>query len=164
SEALSLSDRVAVMNAGKVEQAGTPLELYESPASAFVRDFIGHTTRLPARVTGRTAGGEMQFSVGNSDIRLVSSQSRMNGDGIGITSLACIRPESVVFGDAMRPDEGNILEGTVKTLLFLGDRYECLLSIGGENVLAYAPRGITLDEGQPVRIQIPKEAVTLWPS
>jgi ABC-type Fe3+/spermidine/putrescine transport system ATPase subunit len=49
-EALTLSDRIAVMNAGRIEQVGTPAELYDRPASAFVRDFLGQTVAIDGRV------------------------------------------------------------------------------------------------------------------
>ena len=163
AEALSLSDRIAVMNAGRVEQVGDPLDLYERPATPFVRDFIGQTTKIPVEVTG-IEGENVTLSVPGTPVRLASTQSRLDGVAPGARGVACIRPESIVLGDDIRAAGGNMIEATLEALLFVGDRYECFLNFGGEKLIAYAPRGARLREGQPVRLQLPKEALTLWPS
>jgi ABC-type Fe3+/spermidine/putrescine transport system ATPase subunit len=160
-EALSLSDRIAVMNAGKVEQIGTPLELYEHPATPFVRDFIGHTTRISAKVS-KILDGAAEISIGDAAV-LLRSASPASHDHIGRPVLACIRPEHIRVGSAAAGHD-NVVEGTVETLLFLGDRYECWLRIGNETVVAYAARRERLSEGQRVPVQFPREDLSLWPN
>ena len=161
-EALSLSDRVAVMKEGRVEQVGTPLELYEEPDTPFVRDFIGQTTAFPARITGENADGGIEIEVGETGSRLTSRRSRLEGDGTPREILACTRPERI----SVRPPAGeageNELEAGIKALLYHGDRYECWLDLGGREIMVYAPREDWLREGGRVRLHFPAEALTLW--
>ena len=159
-EALSLSDRIAVMNAGKVEQVGSPLELYESPATPFVRDFIGHTTRIAGRVT-QLRDDVAEIAIGDGSISLRSSAPTLHGQ-IGTSVLACIRPEHIRVGSAAVGAD-NVIDGTVETMLFLGDRYECWLRIAGDIVVANASRRERLKEGQRVPVHFPREELTLWP-
>jgi spermidine/putrescine transport system ATP-binding protein len=101
-EALSLSDRIAVMRAGKVEQVGTPAEVYERPASRFVADFVGEANLLPARRVGArrfaVAGGELEAAE----------------DGPEAATLV-LRPER-----AMMAPDGPGLAGTVAQLVYDG--------------------------------------------
>ena len=97
-EALSLSDRIAVMHRGRVEQVGPPRHLYERPGSAFVRDFLGQTVILKGRVGPARAGGSALLTV------------EMNGSLKGYT-LAGRAPESVTLASgaeahvAIRPED-----------------------------------------------------------
>ena len=160
-EALSLSDRIAVMNAGKVEQVGTPLELYENPATPFVRDFIGHTTRIASKVL-QVRDGVAEIAIGDASVSLRSSAPALH-DHVGKSVLACIRPEHIRVG-SVAVGTDNVVEGKVETLLFLGDRYECWLRIANETVVAYASRREKLTEGQRVPVHFPREELSLWPT
>ena len=160
-EALSLSDHIAVMNAGKVEQVGTPLELYEKPATPFVRDFIGQTTRIAATVS-QVRDGAAEIAIGDASVTLHSTAPALHGH-VGKSVLACIRPEHIRVGSAAAGAD-NVVEGTVETLLFLGDRYECWLRIANETVVAYAARRERLSEGQRVPVHFPREELSLWPN
>ncbi len=164
SEALSLADRLAVMNAGKIEQIGTPIQLYDEPATPFVRDFIGQTTKFPAQIVGVGDNGDARIEIGDRKFPLVGTASsfvkRQNGEKV----VACIRPERIAVASAARGLGGNELEGTIETMLFLGDRYECLVQLGGQAILAYVPSSERLTEGQRVPLAFPKEALTLWPN
>jgi spermidine/putrescine transport system ATP-binding protein len=101
-EALSLSDRIAVMRAGRVEQVGTPLEVYERPASRFVADFVGEANLLPARRVGprrfAVAGGELEAAEDGPD---------------GATVV--LRPERAVIAQ-----DGEGLAGTVAQVVYDG--------------------------------------------
>ena len=164
SEALSLSDRIAVMNAGKIEQVGTPIELYERPASAFVRDFIGHTTRVPVVVKGASGVG-VAVELGQGGHTLVCGVDRMGGAAVaGAKAVACIRPESVRIGSAVIEGEGNVLQASVEALLFLGDRFECAVRVNGLPMIVYAPRTEPLREGETIKVQVPANALSLWPA
>ncbi len=162
-EALSLSDRVAVMREGRVEQVGTPAELYEEPASPFVRDFIGQTTCLRGRLTGAAADGGFTVELGRGAGALVCGHSRLNGQAPDGAVLACVRPERVRVSPAEGALGANEVAGTVKALLYHGDRYECWLTLGGEEVMIYAPREPWLHEGGAVHLHFPAEALSLWP-
>jgi ABC-type Fe3+/spermidine/putrescine transport system ATPase subunit len=165
SEALSLADRIAVMNLGRIEQVGSCTELYEKPASAFVRDFIGQTNRIPVTISGPARDGEVGISVNGGHAALVSARSMLGGDTApGRHVIACIRPENVVVGNFTAGAGENSFEATIEALLFAGDCYECVVDFAGIKILAFAPRSEPLAEGQSVRLKLPKEAVTLWPS
>ncbi|MFB2584345.1 ABC transporter ATP-binding protein [Herbiconiux liukaitaii] len=93
-EALAVADRVAVMRAGRIEQIGSPEELYGRAATAFVAEFVGQSNRLP----GVVAGGEVQLEGG---VRLpLIDQAAPDGDVV-----AFVRPEDLRFGDSGLPVE-----------------------------------------------------------
>jgi ABC-type Fe3+/spermidine/putrescine transport system ATPase subunit len=162
-EALSLSDRIAVMKEGRVEQVGTPLNLYEDPKTPFVRDFIGQTTTFAAHITGEGADGGIEIRVGENGGTLKSRRSRLEGTGSTPEVFACTRPERITVRPSSDGLEENELQARGKALLYHGDRYECWLDLGGEEIMIYAPREDWLQEGGDVRLHFPSEALTLWP-
>ncbi|MGE0653499.1 MAG: TOBE domain-containing protein, partial [Alphaproteobacteria bacterium] len=82
---------------------------------------------------------------------------------IGAKLVAAIRPESIAIARGTETAGDNCLAGTVETLLFIGDRFECHVRAGGLSFLVYVPRSERLREGDAVTLQIPKDALTLWP-
>ena len=78
SEAMAISDRIAVMRSGKVEQIGSPLELYTKPVVPFVRDFLGHTLKLPGRIVGRDGQG-VRVDLGNGVGLTVGGMNHLTG-------------------------------------------------------------------------------------
>src|SRR2546427_5732906 len=91
SEALALSDRIAVLSEGRIEQVGTPSEIYEQPASAFVADFIGSSNLVTARVRGDGGGADTTVE---TDHGLALTIPRL-ADAAGTTPLLLLRPERV---------------------------------------------------------------------
>jgi iron(III) transport system ATP-binding protein len=160
-EALSLSDRIAIMNAGKIEQIGSPLDLYETPVTAFVRDFVGQTTKLPADIVA-VDGNAVRFSIDGGASMLIGDGARLTSRAVGEKVVACIRPEQISVGKSAQSQSDNRLEGIVETLLFLGDHYECVLKIGGIEIVAYVPPSERLKEGERVPLAFPKHALGLW--
>jgi ABC-type Fe3+/spermidine/putrescine transport system ATPase subunit len=116
-EALSLSDWIAVMNAGKVEQAGAPWEIYYHPRTAFLADFVGAVNLVPARVTEVADGmatvifGSYQASVRRPDAAL----------RVGQDVHLCVRPESFTIAPPGGAPGGIALSGTIARRAFLGD-------------------------------------------
>jgi spermidine/putrescine transport system ATP-binding protein len=117
-EALAMSDRIAVMNGGRVEQIGGPREIYEHPDTAFVADFIGSLNALDFTV-GEVVGsyGVMRLGEGERVVVPVGSETRP-GDSFRIA----VRPERVQIGSAESAgtDGGTRLEGTVAEVVYLG--------------------------------------------
>ncbi|MBM3532343.1 MAG: putative 2-aminoethylphosphonate ABC transporter ATP-binding protein [Alphaproteobacteria bacterium] len=109
-EALTLADRIVVMNHGVIDQVGTPTEVYRQPASPFVADFVGTMNFLQASVAehGVVAIGGRQFWV-----------ESLNGMKPGTAATVCIRPEDVKTRN-VEPGSENALEVEVKALEFLG--------------------------------------------
>jgi spermidine/putrescine transport system ATP-binding protein len=117
-EALAMSDRIAVMNRGRVEQIGGPREIYEHPQSAFVADFIGSLNALELRVD-EIVGGYAVMRLGDGDRIVVSVDA---GIHTGDTFRVAVRPERVQVGPrgSVTPDGGSRLEGTISELVYLG--------------------------------------------
>jgi spermidine/putrescine transport system ATP-binding protein len=114
-EALAMSDRIAVMNGGRVEQIGSPREIYESPKTAFVADFIGSLNALDVRVD-ELVGGFALMRVGNTERLVVPVQDGVQpGDAIRIA----VRPERVQIG-SNASGGGSRLEGTIEEIVYLG--------------------------------------------
>ncbi len=118
SEALTMSDRIAVMNNGRVEQIGTPEDLYERPANRFVASFIGESNFLEGRVTNKgdkaiqiTSEGGLEFSIPNKyDIEM------------GESVCTVVRPENLTFLAKKENSVGwNIVEGTIEEEIYLGE-------------------------------------------
>ena len=113
-EALAMSDRIAVMNGGRIEQIGAPREIYEQPSSAFVADFIGSLNTMEIRVD-EVVGAFAVMRLGGGDRIVVPTMEHRTGD----TFQAAVRPERVRV-DAAPPDGGSEIHGTVAELVYLG--------------------------------------------
>lgn len=114
-EAMSMADRVAVMQGGKLVQVDTPTSLYSQPASTFVADFVGSSNIFKATVKESGEAGTVLQLVGDGIIRSAFSTNRSEVDVI-------IRPESIrLFADEAQADTGdNLLEGTILMSTYLG--------------------------------------------
>jgi spermidine/putrescine transport system ATP-binding protein len=117
-EALAMSDRIAVMNQGVVEQIGDPREIYERPQTAFVADFIGSLNALEFRVDEVVGGcAVMRLEEGQRVVVPVGSDTRAGDD-----FRVAVRPERVqlTVGEAGAAEGGSRLEGTVEEVVYLG--------------------------------------------
>ena len=174
-EALSLSDRIAVMHRGRVEQVGTPRSLYEQPASPFVRDFLGQTVILTGRVTTLgsdhgPAGVTVQMNGALAGCTL-AGRTASGALTAGAPAHVAIRPEDilVVPDGQVSPDgsgrrETNQLLGTIDALSFVGDHYEARVTLGGElSIVLFLPRACEWREGQRLQLGFPPEMVSVWP-
>ena len=97
-EALMLSNSIAVMNKGRIEQYGTPQEIYAAPATRFVADFMGMTNFLQGRVTGRNGDG-LDISIGETTVRTSVLASISNGAEVTFA----VRPEKVMLAATETP-------------------------------------------------------------
>jgi len=158
-EALSLSDRVAVMELGRIEQTGTPREIYERPATRFVADFIGASNVFPVRViASRAAEAEVEWEgVGRLHVRTRSGRGLPPGSHAELL----IRPERITV---LPPaDTGpNAVPGRIVRVTYLGSQTEARVEVGGGRLIL-----VTLDEhdcpvplaeGAEVRVCLPPEA------
>jgi ABC-type Fe3+/spermidine/putrescine transport system ATPase subunit len=168
-EALSLSDRIVVMNQGHVEQVGTPQELYDQPETPFVRDFLGRTLLVRGNIADVNSRGEAAVSLERVPEAVLWGQPHpfpelRQGQQVHVA----IRPEAIVIeaGDLqpMTCAEKNLLKGNIEALLFVGDRFECRIQVADERLFFYLPRTGSWHEGQKVSLTFPREAVSLWPS
>ncbi|HEX4766788.1 MAG TPA: ABC transporter ATP-binding protein [Lichenihabitans sp.] len=126
SEALTMSDRVAVFHHGKIQQIASPKELYEDPANAFVANFIGENNGLAGRVTA-IEGGHAWLAVAPG----VTVTGRA-GTGVraGSEAVLALRPENVSL-DEGEADSGNRLSGTIEEIIYCGDHWRLHLDVAG---------------------------------
>jgi spermidine/putrescine transport system ATP-binding protein len=123
-EAMTMADRIAVMNLGHVEQVGTPSELYEQPATAFVAGFLGISNLL----TGIAGGdGTVRLPEG-TDVRAPSSVGRKGPVAVGI------RPEKIRFGDG---SDANSLPGVVAERSYIGVSTQYVVDTAAGSVTVY---------------------------
>jgi sulfate transport system ATP-binding protein len=156
-EALDLADRVAVMNRGRIEQVGTPTEIYELPATPFVYDFLGRSNAFDCVVeNGMARIGDWFLPVGTRA-----------GDG---PAVAFVRPHDVVLArpDASDPSDDTTLPGfgTVRFLSVLGPRAWVELAYGNRLIEAEIDRrqveelGLTVGRRYTIRLRLPFVFVT----
>jgi len=144
SEALAMSDRLAVMNQGRIEQLATPTVVYESPATSFVAGFIGKTNLLECvRGSARTA------RAGGLVIQLPADIARER-------FTLSVRPEAITVGEASRSLE-NHYDATVVEVLFLGHERELILEVSAQRMTARAT-GPTAGVGETIEIGWPSAA------
>jgi spermidine/putrescine transport system ATP-binding protein len=155
-EALSMSDRIAVMLDGRVEQLNDPDEIYEHPASAFVAGFIGQNNFLE----GVLADGRELRADGVTVLADRPVLGPANGQGI-----AAVRPEAITITGDEPPSRPNQLAGTLAGISHLGDVIQYVVIAGTREVLVRLPRhnAPRLTAGQPVWCSWPSELVQLFP-
>jgi ABC-type Fe3+/spermidine/putrescine transport system ATPase subunit len=167
-EALSLSDRIAIMKAGRVEQVGTPEEVYYQPATPFVRDFLGKTFLLPGKVLG-VSEHELkieihQISAAPLAIQRSKVSSSVNGSPmIGQPVTVAIRPEKIAILGTLPEGRRNVIQGKLQAVQFLGDRYEYTVTLGAETRVLVSPASQPLRAGEKVFLELESEGITLWP-
>jgi iron(III) transport system ATP-binding protein len=164
-EALSLSNRIALMNFGAVQQQGKPQSLYEAPVNEFVRDFIGKTLLFKGRVKANSADGEVSLALDGASHCSVKGR---NYDALrfhpGDPAHLAVRPEDVRIVTAECPQlPDGMLGGIIHTTLFLGDEIEYQVEIEGQGtVLICGDRREPIEEGSRVWVKLRPEGHTVW--
>ncbi|MBS0246453.1 MAG: ABC transporter ATP-binding protein [Proteobacteria bacterium] len=124
-EALAMSNRVVVLEKGKIEQVGTPKELYETPATAFVAGFVGENNCMKGRV--RLAESDRcVIAMPWGDVSAIT----VGPAGAGRDTTWSVRPERIEF-DSGSGDLDNVYDGVVKDVVYLGDQIRIYVAIGG---------------------------------
>jgi spermidine/putrescine transport system ATP-binding protein len=152
-EALVMSDRIAVMNAGRIEQLDGPEELYEKPRTHFVAEFLGVSNLLRATVRGRRDGIVTLRTAGGLDLLAADDGGYRDGAPVWLG----LRPEKISLVDR----EANTFDGVIDDEIFLGDWTDWRVRVGGEvlsvgegNVLARGRR-----RGDAVRVSFSPDEV-----
>jgi putative spermidine/putrescine transport system ATP-binding protein len=153
-EALSLSDRVVVMNEGRIEQLGVPSEIYNFPTTAFVASFVGTLNLVTGRVIDPGAG---RLSVDGQEVRTSKAVTDVGANGRVTLAL---RPEGIELGEGESGE--NQLHGTVEDINFLGSIVRIRVKVGdGED--GATPTVIALDAFNEPHLRLPDvdKAVTI---
>jgi putative spermidine/putrescine transport system ATP-binding protein len=152
SEALTMSNQIAVFDDGIVQQLAPPDELYEKPINAFVAGFIGENNRLYGTV--KEISGDfcqVELEGGGGMVRALS----VNIDGVGSRTTLSLRPERVTIG-AIEGQTENALEAKVEELIYLGDHIRSRISLSGnEDFIVKVPNShghVHLKEGETTQI------------
>jgi putative spermidine/putrescine transport system ATP-binding protein len=149
-EALAVSDHVAVMNRGRIEQIGPPAEMYSRPATPFVAEFIGTMNRLEATVADSSTG-----TVEHGGVSLTVEAAR--GRRVGERVLVLIRPETVELAPANGSGGANTLSGEVIAQTFLGPVTRLKVVGPGADLIAdvSTAKAATLPIGMKVTAALP---------
>ena len=157
-EALSMADRIVVMNTGFIEQVGPPLEIYRDPATAFVADFIGTMNFFPATVT---APGRVRLG----DAEVVCSTDDFDQ---GTPATLAIRPEDFIVDEGADTSD-NVVEARVHILDFLGSFYRADLvgpAFNEEWAMADLSvnivRRLDIQEGSVIKVRMPSERIRVY--
>jgi len=152
-EALSVSDHVAVMYGGRIEQMGSPAEMYSAPATPFVAEFIGTMNRLE----GTVVDGGVEY--GATTLRIKEARNHSKGERV----LVLVRPETVEVGPANGNAGVNTLVGDVVTQTFLGPVTRLKIIGTGVDVIADVPTqtALGLPVGTRVAAVLPAEGARL---
>ena len=156
-EALTMSDRIAVMSNGRVEQIGPPQEIYEQPATAYVADFLGVSNLMRATAEGQALSGRCQVKLG--EVVLEAGQGDLSARG---DVKVVIRPERVRVEPQGTSGE-NRVPGMVDRVVYVGSVMHLMLTLPhGEHLQAWVQNeggGLPYEHGAPVNIHFPPEAL-----
>jgi spermidine/putrescine transport system ATP-binding protein len=152
-EALTMSDRICVMNNGRIEQIDVPKVIYNEPKTRFVADFIGETNLLEGQLTGENLQLEGE----------AIPTSKLNGQALEQGAVhVSIRPEHIIL--SADKNENSIFEGTVSEKIFIGTAHKVVIKLpSGKEVAALAPAQLddTLEDGTKVFIGWRKENLSI---
>ena len=166
-EALSLSNRIALMNFGVVQQQGDPRLLYEEPANEFVRDFVGRTLLFKGKVQTGNPAGQLAIALEGAPDCVVFGRT-YNPDGVktGATVFIGVRPEDVeVFAANGSTPPAGMIGGAAQAALFIGERIEYQVEVDGQGpVVIYGERHGPIDEGSRVWLKLRPDGHSAWSS
>jgi iron(III) transport system ATP-binding protein len=158
-EAITLSDHVIVMQGGRIEQQGTPRQVYASPRTPFVMDFLGHVNHLPARVV-RAAGGEYAALVAEGGRDLLMPLPRQDGWEEGSEVVLAFRAEA---GQVSGASDGAQLAGVVAAAVYMGSHVDYQVQVGDRRVRVPGPVDEQFPLGARVHLTVPPGAIHAWP-
>jgi iron(III) transport system ATP-binding protein len=147
-EAMSMSDRIVVMDSGEIQQIGTPEEVYREPANRFVATFLGRCNVVDGVVHRAAADGTVEIDLGPDGLRLLVAANGGVAPAGPVT--VAIRPEAIRLidraaqnGSAGAPPGPNEFDVTVRDVSFLGDHYEYRLAVGELALIAQSPHQVS---------------------
>ena len=154
SEALSMSNEIAVMQAGRISQIGSPFTVYLQPANDFVADFVGLTNFIDGVVTAVAPNGGGTVRTDNGELTVQTLVDLSQGD----SCIVSVRPEhvTIVQQDDVRSGP-NALAGTIVNRLFTGEAMDYQVEVGEATVRCRTTASQRLSTGKPVQLMLPPE-------
>ncbi len=166
-EALSLSNRIALMNFGVVQQQGHPRLLYEEPANEFVRDFVGKTLLFKGKVQTSNPSGQIAIAVDGAPDCIVFGRT-YNPEAVKTVQSVYIgvRPEDVEIMPATSSQvPSGMIAGAAHAALFVGERIEYQVEVDGQGtIVVYGDRHDPIDEGGKVWLKLRPDGHSAWSS
>lgn len=162
---MTLGERVIVMNKGKIQQEGTPSEIYDRPQTRFVAEFIGRSNWFSG-TAGKLAGGFTELMAGGDKPLLIHVPSEATGAAYDV----CVRPEYMHVRSSNDPDikapgPVNELRGVVKDIMYLGASLEMIVTLdNGNEISAIEPKQQKnkYERGAPVIVTFrPSDAIVI---
>ncbi|PYN95959.1 MAG: polyamine ABC transporter ATP-binding protein [Candidatus Rokuibacteriota bacterium] len=165
-EALTLSDRIAVMHQGRLQQVGAPPEVYEMPRTRFVAEFIGVCNFLEGKVVGREPGAVMVRTDGGALVAVATDERSAPAEGAKV--VAAVRPEKLAVRAPGSPRSGQELSARLEALVYVGTAVHYhLRAATGERLIAYrqnnAAAPVTFGPGAEVVVSWDPGAARLLP-
>jgi len=150
-EALAISDRIVVMNQGRIEQIGDPHSIYLRPKTSFVADFIGLANIFEGRVAGRE-GDRIEIDAPFGRIRALGAGSAAKpGEAVKFS----FRPEDMRAGAR---EAANLVRGTILHAIFMGDMTDLFVEVNGHRLRAQAGNAVKFNSGDSVEFGIEESA------
>jgi iron(III) transport system ATP-binding protein len=157
SEALALSHQIAVMNEGRVEQIGSPRDVYERPVNQFVADFVGNTNFIEGHVVSASPaigaeGASCVVRTEIGDISVTEGPPLRSDERVSLS----VRPEDVELLE-IRPEGRNVWEARVDQKVFLGEAVDFQVKVGARTLLSRRHPTLRTKVGEPIFVQLPPE-------
>lgn len=147
TEAMALSDRIAVINCGRIEQVGTPVEIYERPKTKFVAEFIGEMNFIPTKRSEDLVLSEI-------------GPIKVDYNGVdGKSVLLALRPEKVLINPQKVE---NVFKGVVEEVVYLGSQISIKISVNGFIIKSIQPSTVKVQEGEEVTFGFKEEDVLIF--
>lgn len=160
AEAMVISDRIAVMNGGVIEQIGTAREIYDQPNSKFVAGFIGLTNFVNGRIVSK-GGKDKEWMVDSKDMGCQVLSSSKEDFSPGDKIVMSIRPEHITLHPDMPSDRPNIIKGRVKRTTYIGEYCDVLMQVNLSELRVHSPTHMIFEEGANIYISFPSERCRL---
>ncbi|MBF8301384.1 MAG: Fe3+/spermidine/putrescine transporter ATP-binding protein [Acidobacteria bacterium] len=165
SEALALSHQIAVMHEGRIQQIGSPRDIYERPASQFVADFVGNTNFIEGHVVSAVVSPTPQSGEGRccvvrteiGDVTVRAVEDLRSDERVAVS----VRPEDVELAEA-RPEGDNVWQGRVDQKVFLGEAVDFQVKVGARTLLSRRHPTLRTKVGDAIFVQLdPEKCVVL---
>jgi len=145
-EALAISDRVIVMNAGRIEQIGSPEDIYDRPGSRFVADFVGSANMIPGKITGSGPNNMLNFETDGGARLRIATPAGSNTEG----SVIALRSAYIHFGQTSGGQ--NAVAGTIHRRMFHGDFIQYVIDWPAGALIVRRPPTEVLAEGMEILV------------
>ena len=150
-EALSMSNQIAIMNAGEIIQEGAPREVYLQPKSKFVANFVGSTNQLTGQVSKVEPNGSGEVKTDDGALQCML----LDGLKVGNKVVVVIRPESINLHLEKPIGTCNVIEGKVGAAMFLGEYLDCAIELGKSTLQTHQRYTLQVRRGAPVWVELP---------